>query len=72
MSNIKIKKGYLINEDGAVAVVAAMMLPVLLGLGALAVDASVWFMSERDLQTAADAGALAAAYEIANGDASNA
>lgn len=36
------RKNYLLNEDGAVAVVAAMMLPVLMGLGGLAVDCLVY------------------------------
>ncbi len=60
------------DESGIAAIVAVLMLPVMLGMGGLAVDASSWFMDKRNLQTAADAAALAAAYEIANGTAAGA
>lgn len=64
-------KTFLRNEQGVVAVLAALMLPVFMGLGGAAVDAGSWFMEKRNLQTAADAAALAAAYEYANGDVDN-
>ena len=54
------------EQSGVTAVVAAMMLPVMLGFAAMAVDASAWVMKQRELQTAADAAALAAAYEALN------
>ncbi|NBX67162.1 MAG: hypothetical protein EBQ96_09225 [Proteobacteria bacterium] len=57
---------YLKSENGVVAVVAALMMPVLMGMGGVAVDAGSWFMEQRNLQTAADAAALAVAYEYAN------
>lgn len=63
---------YVRDEKGVTAMLGALVLPVVMGMAGLGVDASSWFMSKRDLQTAADAAALAAAYEIANGSAENA
>lgn len=52
-------------EDGVVAVLVAMLAVVLLILSAFVVDLGVAFTSKRQLQTAADAGALAAAKRFA-------
>lgn len=49
---------------GSVLVPVALALPVLLGGMSLAVEAGLWFASKRDLQTAADAGALSGAWEL--------
>lgn len=46
---------------------AALLFPVILGMTGLGVDASNWMMTRRDLQNAADAAAISAAWEIANG-----
>ena len=51
---------------GAIAPLTAVMLPLLLGAAGVGVDVSVWLQQQRDLQTAADAAAIAAAWEIAN------
>lgn len=56
------------NEDsGAIAVLFALSLVVLIGLAALAVDVGYWYASKRQLQTAADAAALAGAQDLAKG-----
>jgi hypothetical protein len=53
------------EEDGAVAVMVAMLTTTLLLLGAFSVDLGVAYTSRIALQTAADAGALAAAATYA-------
>ncbi|MGH2746232.1 MAG: pilus assembly protein TadG-related protein, partial [Thermoleophilaceae bacterium] len=49
------------EDRGAVLVLVALMLPVLIGVGGLVVDVGNWFAHKRHLQVQADAGALAAA-----------
>lgn len=53
------------NEDGAVAVLVAIVAAVLFLLSAFVADLGVAYTSKRQLQTAADAGALAAAKRLA-------
>jgi Flp pilus assembly pilin Flp len=53
------------DERGAVAVIVALVMVVLLGFAALAVDVSGMWAEKRQLQNAADAGALAVAQECA-------
>lgn len=65
-------RDYKNKKDAAVLPVLALLLPVILGMTALGVDAGYWVMHQRNLQTAADAAAMAAAYEIANGSEDNA
>ena len=55
------------NESGAVAILAAVALPVLIGLGALGVDAGFVFSAQRALQASTDAAALAGAQVIGTG-----
>lgn len=52
------------SDSGAVVVLVAVMLVVLLGMGAFAVDAGALYAERRQLQTAADAGALAGVTEL--------
>lgn len=47
------------GEQGAVAIVVAVMLVALLGLGAIVVDAGALYSHRRQIQSAADAAALA-------------
>lgn len=56
--------GRLRDERGAVIVWMALLLPVLLGLAAFAVDLGSWYWQHRQLQAAADAAALAAARDL--------
>lgn len=51
------------DERGGVFVISAVVIPVLIVLLALVVDAGTWFTHKRQLQTRADAGALAAGVE---------
>jgi hypothetical protein len=59
------------DERGAVAVIVALLLPVLLGMVGLAVELGYWFSEKRELQTAADAGAIGGAFELLNGNNSS-
>ncbi|MDF1542912.1 MAG: pilus assembly protein TadG-related protein [Anaerosomatales bacterium] len=52
------------GESGAVAIVVAVMLVVLLGLGAIVIDAGILYSHRRQMQTAADAAALAGVLEL--------
>jgi hypothetical protein len=52
------------GETGAVAILIALLLVVLLGVAALVVDLGMLYHSKRQLQTAADAAAIAAAYDL--------
>src|SRR5258707_9726648 len=57
---------------GAVAVVTAIVLPLLLGFGSLGVEVGHWYLSERQMQGAADAAAISAAAQwIADQNAGN-
>lgn len=49
------------DRRAAVAIIVALTAPVLVGFSALAVDGTYWYGTHEALQTAADAGALAAA-----------
>ncbi|MBI2978324.1 MAG: hypothetical protein HYY38_05770 [Rhodospirillales bacterium] len=49
----------------------ALMLPILIGFIGLGVEVGLWYKERRDLQAAADAAALAGAYELAEDRASN-
>lgn len=56
------------KEKGQVLVLVALGLLVLVGVVALAVDGGYVYRERRSMQNAADAGALAGAYEICHGD----
>jgi Flp pilus assembly protein TadG len=52
------------DEDGQVIVFVVVILVVLLGFGALVIDGGRWFQTQRHLQTAADAAALAGVQNL--------
>lgn len=52
------------NQNGAIAILTAVLLTAFLGFVALAVDTGYLFASKNELQNAADAGALAGAREL--------
>lgn len=56
------------DEQGAVAVVVAICLVLLFTFAALAVDLGLWLTERRQLQSAADAAALAGCRELAAGE----
>ncbi len=49
------------EESGAIAIISALLAVVIFGMAAFVVDFGIAYNSKRQLQTAADAGALAAA-----------
>jgi Flp pilus assembly protein TadG len=52
------------DERGAVVVLVALLLPLMMGLAALAVDVGSWYLTQTQLQAAADAAALAGAADL--------
>ena len=60
------------DRGGVIIVMFALMLPILLGFMGLGIEVALWYSNKRDMQGAADAAAIAAAYEIAEGRTSNA
>jgi hypothetical protein len=58
-------------RGGAIAIIMALSLPVVIGFLGLGVEAGLWFHAKRGLQSAADAAALSGAYErLAGNDSS--
>jgi len=60
-------KAYACDRKGAVAILAAITLPVLVGGMALGTEASYWYLSQRKLQQASDLAAYAAAAQLRSG-----
>ena len=54
------------DERGQAIVFVIAILTVLIGIGALVIDGGSWFRTQRHLQTAADAAALAGAQDLPN------
>ena len=52
------------NQTGAVAIIIAIAIPILIGIAGLALDLGKLFITKTELQNAADACALAAANEL--------
>ena len=52
------------SQSGAVAIIVALSLPVLIGMAGLALDLGKLYVTKTELQNAADACALAAAVEL--------
>ncbi len=55
------------DQSGVVIVIFALMLPIIVGFIGLGVETAFWFSEKRSLQSAADAAAIAAAYEVKDG-----
>ena len=55
------------DERGVIIVMFALLLPIMIGFIGMGVEVAYWFQDRRDLQAAADAAAIAGAYEIAEG-----
>lgn len=56
------------GDDGAVAVLVALLAVVLFGFGAFVIDLGALYSERRQLQKGADAGAFAVAQACAGGD----
>jgi Flp pilus assembly protein TadG len=59
------------DERGSVSMIVVVVLPVLLGFAALAVDASLWSQSKNAAQAAADSAALSAVVAAKAGASSS-
>jgi Flp pilus assembly protein TadG len=55
------------NTRGASATMVAIALPVLIGFGTLGAETGLWYTIKRQNQSAADAAAISAAYEVIAG-----
>ena len=55
------------DTGGAIAIMIALLLPMVIGMMGLTVDVGIWYAEKRGLQDAADAASLAGGGEIANG-----
>jgi hypothetical protein len=55
---------FLCDQRGATAAMVALALPALIGLGALGAETGLWYTIKRQNQSAADAAAISAAYEL--------
>lgn len=55
------------DRRGAVAMVLALSMPVLIGGMGLGIDTIQWTLAKRELQRQADSGAIAGAYSLAQG-----
>lgn len=53
------------SEKGSITTMSAMTMPVVMAMVGLGIDSSNWMMNKQNLQTAADAAAIAAAWEAA-------
>jgi hypothetical protein len=60
------------GQHGQTLVVVALAMVVVLLIAGLAIDVGVWYGQRRNMQNAADAGALAGAWEICHGNPANA
>ena len=58
------------DQRGVIIVMFALMLPLMLGFIGLGVEVGYWFQKKRELQTAADAAAVASSYEVYEGRSS--
>jgi len=64
----RVLRQHLARQDGAVIVIFALMLPVMLAGLALAVETGSWFAAQRKLQHTADAAVYSAAVGRVSGD----
>jgi Flp pilus assembly protein TadG len=55
------------DNRGASATIVAITLPVLIGFGSLGAETGLWYTIKRQNQSAADAAAISAAYEVIAG-----
>jgi uncharacterized membrane protein len=58
---------YIRDNKASVMSLSAIIMPMVLGVMGIGVDASLWLKDKRNLQAAVDAAVISAAYEIING-----
>ena len=52
------------EERGSMAIVIAIVLPILIGFMGLSVDVTNWYLAKRKVQTAVDSGAISGALTL--------
>jgi len=62
-----LSKRFVRNDRGAIAIMFALMMPFILGVIGLGVEAGMWFKDRRELQSIADSASISAAVENAYG-----
>jgi Flp pilus assembly protein TadG len=62
-----ILRDVLTNRRGDIIILFALMLPILVGMVGLGVEVGSWYFAKRNLQSAADAAAVAALFEVRSG-----
>ena len=55
------------DRSGGTLIWFALTMPMVLGMAGIGVDATLWFMDRRIMQTASDSGAIAGAHALAQG-----
>lgn len=55
------------DRTGAAAIMVGLLLPLVVGVAALAIETGLWFSERRELQNAADVAALSGAFELTAG-----
>jgi Flp pilus assembly protein TadG len=64
---LRLTKALLADQSGNALVFSALALPVIFGAAALAMDVASWYTTKRQVQTVADASAMAAMHVLAGG-----
>ncbi|HTK85202.1 MAG TPA: TadE/TadG family type IV pilus assembly protein [Patescibacteria group bacterium] len=59
------------NVQASILMMTALLMPAIIGMAGLGLDASNWMMTQRMLQNSVDAAVLAAAWETAHGMSDN-
>ena len=63
---LKNKNRLIHDQTGSITLLLAITLPVMIGFIGLAADTSTWYLHQRNMQTAADATAIATGYRISS------
>lgn len=66
-SAIRLAGRFCRDTGGAMAIMMALLIPMVIGMMGLTVDVGIWYVEKRGLQNIADAAALAGGSELANG-----
>lgn len=70
-SSFRVANLFVCNRSGNVAILFALMMPVLLGFLGIGVEAGYWYFKNRQLQTAADLASFAGATSLRAGESSS-
>ncbi len=65
----RLLRHFAVDRRGVIAILFALLLPVMVGMIGLGVEVAYWFQHKRNLQTVADSAAIAGAYEALSSSA---